>query len=263
MGDFMYPFIELGAFRLPVYSLCIMLGIAAGLLAALVRSRKLKLDKNDILHIFLLASIGLIVGGKILFLLTSVGDIWNVLHSEQPLNALGYVFGGFVYYGGLIGGILAVLWYLRRYKLPVWEYLDCAMVSVPLMHAFGRVGCFFAGCCHGIQIDPPWGVYFANPLVVRTDISYLPIQLYEASLNLLIFAALSIVYRKHSLKNGAITAMYFISYAVMRFTLEFFRGDTDRGELFGFSTSQWISVLFLAIGIFLLIRPGRVQTAKA
>ena len=125
------------------------------------------------------------------------------------------------------------------------------MVALPLGHAIGRVGCFLAGCCFGHPTTLPWGVAFTDPhsLVAREylGVPLHPTQLYEVVANLILFFILQHMYKKPH-KNGAIVAAYVIGYGVIRFGIEFFRGDF-RGEYIGmFSPSQLIALLALSAG---------------
>ena len=166
---------------------------------------------------------------------------------------MGYLVGGFVFYGGLFGGLLGAFLYTRRYGISFAKFCNTAIVSVPLIHAFGRLGCFCAGCCYGVPADPPLGLYFNNSPVAPHGVALFPVQLLEAGLNLLLFFVLALVFRKR--RRLSPVPVYLTSYAVIRFVLEYFRYDAVRGIFFGLSTSQWISVaLALGTGFFLFVR---------
>ena len=159
--------------------------------------------------------------------------------------------GGGVFYGGLIGGLAAAFIYIRKYKLDPWDVTDILVPSVLLFHAFGRMGCFFAGCCHGRPAD--WGIVFERSLACCANgVSLIPVQLFEAGFNLLVMTALLAI-RPERKYPGILLPLYLILYAVGRFALEFFRGDAGRGIVL-LSTSQWISVLILPTAIVLLWR---------
>lgn len=198
--------------------------------------------------------IGAIIGAKVLFLLISIDDI-----IRMKLSLVAVIKGGFVFYGGVIGGFLGLLIYVRMYKLPIMPYLDIFATVLPLGHAVGRVGCFFGGCCYGIPYDGPGCVvYEATAGMTPLGVPLLPIQLIESGTLVVLFGLLMLVlYKKDS--RGLPLWIYCISYSVIRFVLEYFRGDGIRGKFFWFSTSQWISILIVivsAVAIFLRKKMG-------
>lgn len=159
---------------------------------------------------------------------------------------------GFVFFGGAIAAILTLLIYMKKKQLPVLKTADFFAVALPLGHAIGRIGCFLAGCCAGKPTDMPWGVTFTNPHSL-VDPRYLgvplhPTQLYEVLCNLILFFVLQYYYKKPH-KNGAVLAAYVIGYCVIRFCIEFFRGDFRGGFVLGLSPSQLIAVLGVAAAL--------------
>ena len=158
---------------------------------------------------------------------------------------------GFVFYGGLIGALIMVWIYTHAFKLSFWKMSDRLIIGAPLIHAIGRLGCFFAGCCHGRASDSACAVTFHPDSVAPQGQSFLPTQLFESGANLLIFIIL-FVYSRRSPADRKLLGLYLMLYAVARFVLEFFRGDLDRGFLFSLSTSQWISIVLLPVGLVLI-----------
>jgi phosphatidylglycerol---prolipoprotein diacylglyceryl transferase len=171
---------------------------------------------------------------------------------------------GLVAYGGYIGGTLAVLVYLKMKKEDFWSLADCTTPSMVLGLGITRLGCFFAGCCHGQPTDLPWGVVFppgspashAFPAGSGAAVSSLavhPTQLYESMVGfLLVPVALFLLKRRKF--TGQTFLLLIPMYAIARFFLEFIRGDGDRGTVVGtISTSQFIGIVLvpLAIGLYL------------
>ena len=155
--------------------------------------------------------------------------------------------GGFVFYGGLIGGAVGLSIYALMYKLDTVKFFDIYALVLPLGHAIGRIGCFFSGCCYGIEYDGFFSVSYNKTLgLTPLHTQLLPIQLIEAFLLCILFIFLLFVYFK-SPKRGMISAIYLYCYSVIRFVLEFFRGDTERGNIFNFSTSQIISMVLILV----------------
>lgn len=256
----MFPYIKLGPLTLGSYGVLIVIGFALGVFVAVMRRKLYGLEAEDILYAMLFAGIGIGVGGKLLFLLTALPDLIQNAGEifSSPEQLMGYLVGGFVFYGGLFGGLLGAFLYTRRYGISFAKFCNTAIVSVPLIHAFGRLGCFCAGCCYGVPADPPLGLYFDSSPVAPHGVALFPVQLLEAGLNLLLFFVLALVFRKR--RRLSPVPVYLISYAVIRFVLEYFRDDAERGIFFGLSTSQWIS-LALVLGTLLFLFVRRRKTA--
>ena len=159
--------------------------------------------------------------------------------------------GGFVFYGGLIGGLLGLIIYVKAFKMEFFSFSDVCAAVIPLGHALGRVGCYTAGCCYGIPYDGFGAVVYTNTLGhTPLNTPLLPIQLIEALCLLVLFVVMIVLYNKIKTK-GAVTGIYLVGYGILRFVLEFFRGDLERGHLL-LSTSQWISIAMVIGGCSLL-----------
>lgn len=221
--------------------------IIAGLLAIMLYKKKTG-DGYPMLVTLLISSVGAFVGGTLLYAVTNV-QYWHLLFEaadfEQFLGYITAIFGGSVFYGGLFGGIAAALIVIRANRYPRAEITDCAAPAVPLFHFFGRIGCFLGGCCYGIESG--FGFTFTRSFVESANgVRRFPVQLFEAGFNLLLFIALFAMLKKERLK-GRLFLLYLGLYAPARFILEFLRGDTYRGYLFGLSTSQIISLIIMLI----------------
>ncbi len=262
----MYKYIHILGRDFPMYGLCAFVGIlfAAGLLFLTLRKRK-DYSKVHIVNIPLFAAIGAFLGAHIVgffthfdFFLQAMQHLDRVFSSWETFRIVcGELFGTMVFYGGLLGAIAAAFIYCKAAKVDFSLYADIFAPAIPLFHAFGRVGCIFAGCCYGIEAS--WGLPYPHEHdgIVET-VTRLPLPLIEAGCNLLIMTALLILRHKH-LKKGSLLAIYFISYAIVRFIDEFFRGDEVRGILFGLSTSQWISFVVFGLGMFMLLNRYRFK----
>lgn len=154
---------------------------------------------------------------------------------------------GFVFYGGMIGGFLGAILGAVLIRCHVDTMLEAALPSIPFAHAIGRIGCFMAGCCHGMP--------YSGPLAVRdrfTGVTYFPVQLLEAVINS--FIGLYLIFLvKRGKKAREILWSYLILYSIARFLLEYLRGDEIRGAMSGLSTSQWISVGIFALCVCQLL----------
>lgn len=208
--------------------------------------------------------VGGLVGARLAYVTADAGYFLR-----HPLEIVRVDQGGLIYYGGFIGAGLAIWIFARRRGQHFFDLLDLVITSVPLAHALGRLGCFLNGCCYGTRWDGPWGVRYPSTSHAWSDqvnadalsrfeprsLPVHPVQLYEAGLNLLLFAALVVWYR-HRRREGMVVAAYLLLYPVMRFGLEFLRGDTRTG-LGPFSVAQWISVALFALGGVLCVRQYR------
>ncbi len=250
------PFIEIFGHKIALYGTLIMLGGALGIMVAAFRKNHYSIKRDDIVFSSFYGGIGVLIGAKLLFIIISLPEIVNnwAVYTSSLKNFLTIVQGGFVFYGGLIGALIGIRIYTKSYKINTFEMFEVLVPSIPLIHAFGRIGCFCAGCCYGKPFPPPIGVRFiASPLAIH-NVTLFPIQLLESGLNFIIFIFLIILSHKKR-KIGTILGSYLVCYSVIRFILEYFRYDYVRGFLLGISTSQWISLMILPIGLALIILP--------
>ena len=218
-------------------------------------------DDNDGIIFLLIVSIGVFVGGHILYSIVNYRLLIKAIQNIPAINSFEIlsgvvllIWGGNVFYGGLLGGILTAIIIFK--KRPQYLYLlDIVTPAIPLFHFFGRIGCFLAGCCFGIE--SLFGFTFHDSIIEEANgINRFPVQLLEALVNLLIFFILDLFRRKNLFRQNLIY-LYLLFYSVARFFIEFLRGDEYRGFIFFLSTSQIISVLifcFAAPKIYCLFR---------
>lgn len=246
----MHPvFLKIGSFELASYGVMTALGYVAASLYLLPRLHKIKLDKDTFWNLIFIAFMGAILGAKLLF----IGVTWPQLDGSWTEKVMYFIHNfryGFVFYGGMITAIAALVFYMKKKHLPLLQTSDFMIVGLPLGHALGRVGCFLAGCCHGKPTTLPWGVTFTDPhAMVAPELLGVPVhptQLYEAFGNLLLFFLLHKLYnRPHA--NGSVLLAYIACYGALRFVLEFFRGDARGAYILGLSPAQLITLL-LAVG---------------
>jgi phosphatidylglycerol:prolipoprotein diacylglycerol transferase len=156
-----------------------------------------------------------------------------------------------VFYGALIGGVLGVMICARRKKLPFLAYIDLFAPSLVLAHAFGRIGCFMAGCCYGCPTDGFLGVVYPANSAAPAGVPLLPTQLFESAFLFILTIVLVWILKKRR-TFGTVTGWYLVLYGVWRFVIEFYRSD-DRGAVGMLSTSQFIGIFMVAAGAVLLI----------
>jgi phosphatidylglycerol:prolipoprotein diacylglycerol transferase len=189
--------------------------------------------------------------------------------------SLDFLRSGGVVYGGILGGFVAVAILAGRYKLPFWKTADAFAPAVALGQAFGRQGCFAAGCCWGKATGSAIGVHFTDlghqytgvPVVGpdHADLFLYPTQLIESFTMLVVFMALVWLHRRKKF-SGQVLIAYGIVYSIFRFAIEFIRDD-PRGDLFGLttmtglSTSQIVSLVVAAVSIGFMIMRLRSATS--
>lgn len=147
--------LKIGPFTVYGYGLMIAIGIFSAYCLAEYRARKIGLDEERVFGMTLWAVIGGILGGKILYFITILPQIFADL-SLLYRNLL----EGFVIYGALIGGFIGIVLYCRIWKMKLLAYLDLALPSVALAQGFGRIGCLLAGCCYGHETSGAFAITF-------------------------------------------------------------------------------------------------------
>jgi len=247
----MHMFFDFGLFKIPAYGSMIVLGIFIVNIIAYFIVKKYNQNFLDLLLLEAFGFLGGAIGSKGLYFFVSRDLIdWSRITEMEYLNAL--MMGGWVFYGGIILGVIFVFLASRWFKIEGKQYLNNLVFLFPLAHAFGRVGCFFAGCCYGIPYDGPIAVvYPESSLIAPSGIKMFPVQLVEAGLLLLIFIILGIL--RYVLKSKNTLAWYCLLYGIVRFVLEKYRYDAARGILLGLSTSQWISIVMIVAPIVYII----------
>ncbi len=176
--------------------------------------------------------IGGILGARIAYVIANWPD-----YAGNWLRMFRIDQGGLIFYGGFIGGVFAILLLAWRRKENVVDLGDFVISGIPLGHAFGRVGCFLNGCCHG-----EWTHHWIGSISGGRQ----PTQLYEALGNIGIYYCLARVYERRKFP-GEVVSIYMMAYPALRFAMEFMRGD-ERHRLGSLSVAQWVSLGIMALG---------------
>ena len=254
----MYPeLFRIGSFPINTYGVFLALAFLCAILITVKLAARDGLPREKIYDLCLWMLLSSLIGSKILMLFTEPE------YRDHPwqLLSLDFLRSGGVFYGGLIGAILAGYFLMRRYKLPWWKTADACAPGIAVGNFFGRQGCFAAGCCWGKPTSLPWGVKFTELgheiTGVPTDTYLHPTQLYESFAMLIVFFFLLWLH-KHRRFSGQVILFYALLYSVIRFGIEFLRDD-PRGDLFGLttltglSTSQIISLIVGTGALVMLI----------
>ncbi|MDR0888751.1 MAG: prolipoprotein diacylglyceryl transferase [Coriobacteriales bacterium] len=255
----MLPYVHIFGITIGLYGVMAVVGIFAACICAYFLCKKADIDVADEILFAVAVLIGGAVGSVILYGIVNIPYIVQTLSdaSAYPstvafLGAIAQGFEGFVYYGGLLGAIVGVVVYARLSHTSTATWLDIFAVCMPLFHAFGRIGCFLGGCCYGMP--SPFGFTMTNdPITIANGVQRFPVQLLESAAEFVIFLVILYMYKKGICKKRLIF-VYFILYGIVRFSDEFLRGDYYRGFLGPLSTSQWISIVLIAVAIFAFVR---------
>ena len=248
----MYPVITIFGRQFGTYAL---IAIAAGIPVGALFCRRISKrgeDSEKAIICLLFAALGVLAGGCLLYgitnikyfpLLTKAGSF------RESLTLLSQIFGGSVFYGGLFGGLCAGTIYIKAKRLPLDIYADTIAPLIPLFHGFARIGCFFGGCCYGIESRFGFIVTENDFVPGLCGVRRFPVQLLESAVCFIISAVLTALYKKHPDRDGRLLTLYLCLYSAARFFIEFLRGDSYRGFIGCLSVSQVISIV-LFIGAF-------------
>jgi len=242
----MLPSVSFLGNSIPSYWLCSLLGIIVCLGVALLnRHRFREIDQVDLTNSVALSCIGMVIGARLLYIITISPSLIKNIHTITRDIELAYkiLSNGLVFYGGLFGAIASIYLYTKKYQLSASLFFDYYSPLFPLFHAFGRIGCFLTGCCYGKE-SSHFGIAFHACEIAPNNVPLIPVQLIGSILNLLLFAFLLLFERSHH-KKGETIYWYLLFYSIGRFFIEFLRGDVYRGIFLSLSSSQWISILIL------------------
>lgn len=247
----MHPIlIRIGPLTIHTYGFMLAIGFLLGIGLAVRQAKKEGMPENKIIDLGFYILLAAILGSRLMFILINADYFMN-----NPLSIFKIWEGGLVFYGGVLLAVPTAVWYVRKNDLGIWKTADVFAPSIAIGHAFGRIGCFFAGCCYGKTATLlPWGVIFSDPeCLAPTNVLLHPTQLYESAGEFLNFLILFIM-QKHKSFNGQLSMTYLLLYSVLRFIVEFFRGDVERGFIIpGLSISQGISILMFIVAVTGLI----------
>jgi len=218
---------SIGPFSVKAWGLMAAIGFIVALFFILQEAKRRKIDSEKIYSIALLILVGGLIGSRIGWILeTGTTNFVEMIKIWQ---------GGVVWFGALIGGLIAACIYIKVKKLNLWKYLDIFAIGLPLGMAIGRIGCYLIGDHVGKATALPWAISL-NGLTH-------PIPLYEiAVLVPLFFVIFSL--RKKKLFDGALFSIYIIGYSLARFWLDFLRTDPTYA---GLTVAQYASVVLFAI----------------
>jgi len=245
----------------PTYGILLATAFSVGYIIALRRAIKIKENPKHVENLFLICVLSAIVGSR----------MFHVLFEEpryyfsNPMKIYAVWEGGYTLFGGILTAMLGMFLYCRWKKLEFFQYGDIAAPTTAIGICIGRLGCFFAGCCWGTPTNLPWAVTFTNPDAFTTvkNIPLHPAQLYESFSTFLLYLFLTWRFKTRHY-YGQIFFEGLLIYSIIRFGVEFFRGDEYRGFVFGgfLSYSQFVSLAllpFVVIGMAIYSKKKKIS----
>ena len=211
------------------------------------------------------AAVGGLVGARLFFIF----EDWQSF-VRSPLHFI-FAGAGFTWYGGLLGGALAVTWLVRRKQIAWLDAADIAAPALALAYGIGRIGCHVAGDGDwGPVTTVPWGVAYTNAIIGWVDpltgvpyppgVRVHPAPIYELIQSVIVFGILWSV-RKKGYPKGTIFWLYLLLAGLMRFVVEFWRVNTILA--LGLTQAQWISLILILVGISLICIRGQGRAVGA
>ena len=251
----MHPILfQFGSFTLHTYGVLVATGILLGLWLSRQRAARYGLDPDRVWNLGIYLVLAALLGAKVWYVFAN----WEY-YSANPreIVSMATMQAAGVWYGGMLSALAVIVFYVRSTKLPLLPLTDAYFAPVSLGHAFGRLGCFTAGCCWGKPTAVAWGITFTKPYAnmvvgVPLGVRLHPTQLYEATAEFAIFGILMWLTARQRF-SGQIFAAYAMLYGAVRLTNEFFRGDPGRGDFFGTGLShmQAVSIGLMILGAWL------------
>ena len=208
--------------------------------------------RKDLSNLLISLMISGVVGSRIAYVI----EHWQSEFAQAPWRVIRVDQGGLMFYGGLLLALAVFIFWCLIKRERVLVLADLFASVLPLGHAFGRIGCFFYGCCYGRDSEAWCAVTFpvGSPSWFehgRRSVSVLPTQLFEAAALIVLFIALACLRRRKDQGEGMILGVYLVGYAVVRFIIEYLRGD-PRAAVGPFSISQTISIVMAVLGAALI-----------
>ena len=258
----MYPnLFKIGPLTIHSYGLFLAIAFLLGMRIAVHYAKREKMEPSAITDLAVYIFLSALIGAKLLLILVD----FNYYRQDWSRLLSIYQVGG-VYYGGFILAFVVSFWYIRKRKLDFWQTADVMVMGIAVGQVFGRFGCFFAGCCWGKPAPGfPLAVEFTRPEAAQQvgtplNVPLHPTQLYEALPMMLVFALLAFSFNRRKFV-GQQLCLYLLLYSVLRFNVEFFRGD-PRGTIGILSTSQVISILAFVAALVIYFLRRDVKTVQ-
>lgn len=247
--------IRIGTFEIYWYGILFALGFIISWHLAIKRASERGINKDLMANLGIFVLLGGILGARVWYVVENWGSQFA---GKNFLAIFNIREGGLVYYGGFIGASVIFFIYCFIKKLEWLQLADIFASCIPLGHMFGRIGCFLNGCCYGKFTQLPWAIKFPS-FHATHGMPVHPTQLYEAASNLILFILLCYILNKRQFK-GQVIALYLVGYGILRFVVEYFRGDPVTMILDIIRIGQFVSILFIIMGILIYILAYKART---
>lgn len=230
---------------IPYYGFCILIGFVCAFLVGSILCKNFSLDINDFIIIYAYLLAFGFIGAKLLYIAVSFRSINFKLLFSSLENFKFFLNSGFVFFGGVITGFSGLLFIEKVHKINIKQFYKIIIPCLGIAHTFGRIGCLLAGCCYGTMTNNHFHIIYRNSIIAPNNVRLIPVQGIEAlCIFLLTVVCITIIFKQ---KNFKIEFLYLSCYSIIRFILEFFRGDSERGKIFLLSTSQIISLIIVLL----------------
>ncbi len=255
----MFPkLISFGDFFLPAYGFLVALGFFVALQVVVKLSKRSGIEPENATNLAIYCALSGLLGAKLLMFLF---DFKLYAQHPEEIFTMATLQAAGVFQGGFVVATAFAFWFMRRHKMPLLSTADAFAPGVAIGHAIGRLGCFAAGCCWGAVCDKPWAVTFRNPDAYRLvgvplNLPLHPTQLYEALAEAILFGFL---WKRATSAHrpGEILGLYLVISSLARFIIEFYRVHQQDLPFGGpLSITQWIALVLLLPGIYLVARPS-------
>jgi phosphatidylglycerol:prolipoprotein diacylglycerol transferase len=258
----MFPeLLRIGPITVKTYGAFVAAGFIFALIYLLKRSGREGFSRGLVSDLSLYLLVSGIAGARALYVLLN----WE-FYSRNPAETFYVWSGGLVFYGGLIVAAATGIAYLTVKKLDVWRFADFVTPAVFLGMFFGRLGCFFAGCCYGKPCNFPWAVTFNSPISLAPQgIPLHPTQIYEALFCGAVFGVSHFLNGGRPFSknfNGEVFFVSLIVYGLWRFLIEFVRGDDRGAMILGMYPSQFLSIFAIIVSVAAMIYLWQKKSGK-
>lgn len=248
----MYPvFTASQHIHLSSYLIWMSLTFCIGVYYFYRRSFKTSLSAKIASELAIWIILGGFVGARALHIIAE----YPQYYLDHPSEILKFWKGGFVFYGGLLGGLISAFIFLRRKHQIFSKWLDHSAPVIAFGYAFGRLGCLWAGCCFGKECTLPWAIVFRSGVEAPSGIPIHPTQIYASLAELLIWLVLLNLEKLKSItsNSGQLFYVWMILHGTSRIFVEQFRGDFRGIEYGGFYISTYISLTIVLSGFILYL----------
>jgi phosphatidylglycerol:prolipoprotein diacylglycerol transferase len=236
--------------HIPIYLVVMSLAFSLSIVYFYKRAIKLNLPPKISTEISIMVMIGAFLGSRLFHIVFE----YPQYYINDPVEVFKVYKGGFVFYGGLIGGLLTSYLFVKKIKQNYLNWLDCSAPVLSLGYIIGRIGCIFAGCCFGRECDLPWAIQFPQGVEAPANILLHPTQVYSILIECSVWFSLFIIEKKKPMKSGSLFAVWLLLHSAGRLVVEQYRGDFRGEPVLGLSVSSLISLILIALSSVWLLR---------